>query len=174
MLFDSAIETGSNWVDVMKPLAVHANRWLLDLDIIPLIKIAKHEPVVALGLPSCYGYELGIMGWSQEIGRHSVENEVAIKSVDFSSAKFDAVPYKDDERMVPVPGFNWSNSDNMVAAKDGVFFGFTVDDNPHVYICPLMGGSRGVAWVTDTTRIDEASDVNYEYSGTANWYIWTL
>lgn len=138
-----------------------------------LIGAASLLPLVALALPVFYGYDLGIAGWSREIGRHALENEVAIKNVDFSVGAFDEFPYKDHERMIEVPGFRWSNSGNMVAAENGVFSGFAVDGVPHIYVCPLMNGARGVAWVTDRAMIDNEPNVHYEYAGVANWYIWT-
>lgn len=139
-----------------------------------LLGVLSLLPVVALALPVFFAYDLGILGWSREIGLHARENQAAINSVDFSLENFDEVPYKDHERMVQVPGFIWSNSDTMVAAKNGVFFCFTVDGVPHIYICPLMNGARGVAWVTSTAKIDKESGIRYEYTGVANWYIWIL
>ena len=128
-------------------------------------------PILALCLPIFFSYELGVAAWSREIGFHALENEEALKNTDFSSADFDEVPYKDHERMVQVVGFRWSDVTSMIAAKNGVFYGFTVNDMPHVYICPLRNGARGVAWAIDPA---DDENVRYEYTGIANWYIWTL
>ena len=131
-------------------------------------------PVLILSLPLCYAYELGIYGWSIEIRENSKTNEAAIKAVDFSKSRFDEVPYKDHERMIEVPGFRWSNSDEMTGAKNGVFFGFEVDSVPHVYVCPLMNGARGIAWVTDASKTNNDPNVKYENTGVAQWCVWTL
>ena len=131
-------------------------------------------PVLILALPIFFAYQLGIYGWSNEIGVHSEINEAAIMRTDFTGAQFEEVPYKDHERMVEVTGFKWSNADGMIAAKNGSFYGFVVDSVPHVYISPLMNGARGVAWVTDTSKINGDPTVRYEYTGVAKWFVWTL
>ena len=78
--------------------------------------------------------------------------------------------------MVPIPGFGWTNANEMSAADNGVFFGFTVKDAPHVYICPLKNGARGIAWVTNANGevLTENASVRYEHTGAENWYIWTM
>lgn len=131
-------------------------------------------PVLALPLPIFFAYELNISGWSQEIRRYSDQNEAAIMKVDFATAVFHEVPYKDHEEMVAVPGFTFSKPDDMLAIEDGVYYGFSIDGNPHVYVKPLFNGARGVAWLTDTAIIGKDPGVQYEYSGVGNWYIWTL
>ena len=138
------------------------------------IGLCSFLPVLILGSPILYAYQLGIYGWSQEIRSKSNVNAVAIASVDFSEAQFNEVPYKDHERMVKIAGFEWNNADKMIAAKNGEFYGFAIDSVPHVYICPLMNGSRGIAWVPDTSKINDDPNVKYEYTGVSNWYIWTL
>ncbi|MEM9412756.1 MAG: hypothetical protein AAGA30_16715, partial [Planctomycetota bacterium] len=130
--------------------------------------------VALLCLPIFYAYDLGIYAWSREINGKSTINSTAIANTDLSGAQFNQVPYKDHERMVGISGFQWSHADQMSAAKNGVFFGFEVDSVPHVYICPLMNGARGVAWVIDSSKINNDPRVIYEYTGCDNWYIWTL
>ena len=131
-------------------------------------------PIILLGLPIYYSYQISIYGWSNEIHARSDINAMAIDNTDFSTAHFDYVPYKDHERMTEVVGFQWSNADERTGAKNGVFLGFVVNSVPHVYICPLMNGARGVAWVTAPASINNDPSVRYEYTGVANWYIWTL
>ena len=131
-------------------------------------------PILLLGLPIFYAYDLGIYAWSKEIRRNSNVNSTAIANTDFSGARFVEIPYKDHQRMVGISGFQWSNANEMTATKNGVFFGFELDTVPHVYICPLVNGARGVAWVIDSSKINNAPNVKYEYTGVDNWYIWTL
>ena len=139
-----------------------------------VIGICSLLPVLLLGLPIFYAYDLGIYAWSQEIFAKSEINSTAIANADLSDAQFDEVPYKDHERMVAISGFQWNNADQMSAAKNGVFSGFEVNSVPHVYICPLMNGARGVAWVVDSSKINNDPNVKYEYTGYNKWYIWTL
>ena len=141
-----------------------------------LAGLASVLPILATFLPFFFGYNLGIAGWSQETRRRSEVNLDAIQRIDFTTAKFAEVPYKSHERMVPIPGFGWNNANEMSAADNGVFFGFTVKDAPHVYICPLKNGARGIAWVTDAKGevLTENSSVRYEHTGAENWYIWTM
>ena len=131
-------------------------------------------PVLILVIPVFYSHELVMYGWSNEIRDKSDRNKVAIDETDFSNSIFDNVPYKDHERMVKIDGFKWRDSDKMIAARNGIFSGFMVDSVPHVYICPLKNGARGVAWVSDTANINTDPSVRYEDTGVANWYIWTM
>ena len=80
-------------------------------------------PIILLGLPIYYSYQISIYGWSNEIHARSDVNAMAIDNTDFSTAHFDYVPYKDHERMTEVVGFQWSNTDERTGAKNGVFFG---------------------------------------------------
>jgi len=131
-------------------------------------------PVALLLGPLFFIYQLGVAGWTAELSRHAEANEIAVSQTDFSGAEFEAVPYKDHVRMVPVSGFKWNNADEMTSTKEGVFHGFTVADVPHVYVCPLRNGCRGVAWIAEGVDVPETQEVHYEYSGKSNWHIWTM
>ena len=131
-------------------------------------------PVILMAAPIFFAYNLGIAGWSAAVREHSVENQLAIEGTDFSQAQYERVPYKDDARIVPVADFIWPNATEMSAAKNGIYYGFAIDGIPHVYVCPLRNGCRGVAWLTDTDIIGQDESVRYEYTGEANWYIWTF
>ena len=139
-----------------------------------IVGLCSVLPVLFLALPIFYAYELGIYGWSNEIRDKSDRNQLAIKETDFSNSIFDEVPYKDHDRRVEIDGFQWRNSDRMTAANNGTFSGFMVNSIPHVYVCPLMNGARGVAWVNDASNINADPSVRYEHAGVANWYIWTM
>ena len=129
-------------------------------------------PAAALFAPIYFGFNILVFAWSDAIQQTAATNEVAIKSTDFSTAVFEAIPYKDHERMVPVKGFVWPNSAEMIRSYTGAFSGFVVDDVPHVYVHPIRNGSQGVVWIENKDIIGKDPHVRYVYSGTTNWYLW--
>lgn len=168
----------------MHPLVLFAIPFGLILTLIALALAAVRKsfacallaflPILVLTTPIFFAYQINIASWSAVVQQHSDENQAAIEGTDFSTAQFSEVPYKDHPQMVPVAGFTWPNASEAAAAKNGTFYGFVVGGVPHVYLCPLRNGCRGVAWMPDPNVIDSDQSVRYEYTGIANWYIWTF
>lgn len=125
-----------------------------------------------IACPFILRFQIIRTAWNTSINWYSDTNLRAIQNTDFSIAVFNSNDFPDERRMVAVEGFKWYCKQHIAAPND-IYLGFLYNSVPHIYVNRIRHGSRGVAWIEESTMIQSNSSYKYKPTGIDNWYIWT-
>jgi len=132
--------------------------------------------VVGLALAVCplfLGPELIIQSWRYSISKFDRVNTEAVTNADLTDYEYGPSHgfYRMD--LKPLPEFEWY-CDHHIAAPEGVFSAFSINDIPHVYVSKIRHGAKGVAYVPDKSMLPKDGELKYQHSGVGSWYIWSF